>query len=266
MTMQLAVQMYTIRDFVKTGSGFAESLDKIKKMGYYAVQLSAVGAMEGEKPEISAKEARKMLDDHGIKCIATHIGWHALQHEIDREIETHQILGCDFTAIGSIPGSYGEKGAEGYSQFVRDADPIIARLKAAGIRFGYHNHAFEFLRIGPGRKTLFDLFIEAENPDFLLEQDVYWTDHAGVNPVRIFERAPGRQPVIHVKDKEIDENGQPVMAPIGEGNLDWEGLLPACDTAGVEWLCIEQDTCRRDPFDCLRSSFEFLTPMLAKSA
>ena len=258
MSSRLAVQMYTVRDFVKTGKELSESLKKISAMGYSAVQLSAVGAMEGESPEVSAKEARKMLDDLGIRCIATHIGWHGLQNEIEREIETHQILGCDYTAIGAIPGNYGERGAEGYAAFVSDAEPVIATLKAAGIRFGYHNHAFEFKRIGPGRRTLYDIFIEAKNPDFLLEQDVYWTDHAGFNPVRVFERAPNRQPVIHLKDKEIDEKGQPVMAPIGEGNLDWEGILPACKAAGVEWYCIEQDTCRRDPFDCLKSSFEFL--------
>ena len=262
MPSKLAVQMYTIREFVKTGKELAESLKKVREIGYEAVQLSAIGAMEGEKPEVSATEARKMLDDQGIKCIATHVGWHGLRYHIEREIETHQILGCDFTAIGSIPGNYGEKGEAGYVEFVADAEAIIAKLKYAGIRFGYHNHAFEFKRIGPGRRTLFDIFIEAKNPDFLLEQDVYWTDHAGVNPVRIFERAPNRQPVIHLKDKEIDENGQPVMAPIGEGNLDWDGILPACEAAGVEWYAIEQDTCRRDPFDCLKSSYEFLKDRL----
>ena len=258
MTSKLAVQMFTIRDFVKTERDLAESLAKISAMGYPAVQMSAVGAMNGDNPEVSAAQARKMLDDNGLKCIATHRNWDALAQQTEQEIEFHHTLGCDFTAIGGIPHDYNANGAEGYAQFVRDAAPVVARLKEAGIRFGYHNHAFEFERMGPDRRPLYDIFIEEGGPDLLLEMDIYWVDHAGFNPLRLIERCQGRMPVIHIKDKEV-ANGEPVMAPIGEGNLDWEHLLPACEEAGVEWYAVEQDVCRRDPFDCLRSSFQFLS-------
>jgi len=256
MTSKLAVQMYTIRDFTKTAKDLAESLQKISAMGYPAVQMSAVGAMSGESPEVSAAQAKQMLDDNGLKCIATHRGWDDLAQRTDREIEFHHALGCDFTAIGGIPGAY--KSADGYARFVTDAAPVIARLKEAGIRFGYHNHAFEFERIGPGQRTLYDIFIEEGGPDFLLEIDLYWVGHAGVNPERIVERCRGRMPVIHIKDKEMAGNDA-VMAPIGEGNLDWSHLLPACEAAGTQWYAVEQDVCRRDPFDCLKSSIEFLS-------
>ena len=262
MPSKLAVQMYTVRDFARHSSDLAETLQKIRAIGYEAVQLSAVGAMNGATPEVDAKQARKMLDDNGLRCIATHRSWNDLAARTEQEIEFHQTLNCDFTAIGSIPGEYGEQGEAGFYRFIEDSAPVIANLRAAGIGFGYHNHAFEFMRIGPGQRTLYDIFIESPNPDLLLELDVYWADHAGVNPVRLFERCPGRMPVIHLKDKEITREGQPVMAPIGEGNLDWEGILPACRVAGVAWYAIEQDECRRDPFDCLRSSYEFLTAAL----
>lgn len=262
MQSQLAVQMYTVRDFTRSEPDLAATLEKIQAIGYEAVQLSAVGAMNGANPEVDAKRARKMLDDNGLRCIATHRSWNDLVTRTSEEIEFHRILNCDFTAIGSIPGEYGEQGEAGFRRFIEDSAPVIASLRAAGIGFGYHNHAFEFRRIGPARRTLYDLFIDSANPDLLLELDVYWADHAGVNPVRLFERCPGRMPVIHLKDKEISEEGQPVMAPIGEGNLDWEGILPACRAAGVAWYAIEQDVCRRDPFDCLRSSYEFLKAAL----
>ena len=257
MQSQLAVQMYTVRDFTKTALGLGQSLEKIRDIGYPAVQLSAVGAMSGESPEVSAVQARQMLDDNGLKCIATHRSWDSLALGTDREIEFHHALGCDFTAIGGLPDPFGSQGAAGYAQFVRDAAPVIAHLKAAGIRFGYHNHAHEFER-ADASGSLYDIFIAEGGPDFLLELDLYWVAHAGLNPERIVERCHGRMPVIHVKDKEVAD-GQPVMAPVGEGNLDWAHLLPACQKAGVEWYAVEQDVCRRDPFDCLRSSFEFLS-------
>lgn len=258
MASRLAVQMYTIRDFTRTADELETSLKKIRAIGYEAVQLSAVGAMNGDTPEVNATTARKMLDDQGLKCVATHRGWKELANQTETEIEFHRTLACDYTAIGSLPGHYQERGADGYRAFVQDAAPIIAKLKAAGIRFGYHNHAHEFQRIETGRQTLFDIFIEEGGPDFTLEIDTYWAVHAGVNPIPLFQRCHGRVPVIHLKDKEVLAKDGPVMAPIGEGNMDWDGILPACAEAGVVWYAIEQDICRRDPFDCLRASFDFL--------
>ena len=260
---QLAAQLYTVRDFMSTANDFRDTLTKIGKIGYRAVQISGVQAMAGDTPEVSASEARRILDDLGLACIATHRSWDALQEQTEREIEFHRTLGCDFAAIGSLPGDYLARGADGYAAFVRDAAPTIARLKSAGIRFGYHNHAFEFARPAPGHKTLFDAFIEDGDADFCLEIDVYWAAHAGLSPERLMEQCRGRVPVIHLKDKEMVGN-EAVMAPIGEGNLDWPHLLPACAKAGVEWYAVEQDDCRRDPFDCLRSSFEFLRGISAE--
>ena len=51
------------------------------------------------------------------------------------------------------------------------------------------------------------------------------------------------------------------MAPVGEGNLEWDDIIEAARAGGCQWNSVEQDRCwnDRDPFDCLRSSFEFLT-------
>jgi len=258
LTPQLAAQLYTVRDFTETAADFRRTLEKISAIGYSAVQVSAVGAMSGDTPEVSASDARQMLDDLGLTCIATHRSWDALSRQTEQEIAFHQTLGCGFCAIGGLPGEYQPQGAAGYAAFVRDALPVIETLKSGGIRFGYHNHAFEFARPTPGSAALFDTFIEQGGPDFCLEIDVYWAAHAGLNPERLIERCRGRVPVIHIKDKEM-VGSEAVMAPVGEGNLDWPHLLPACAAAGVEWYAVEQDECRRDPFDCLRSSFEFLS-------
>ena len=64
MPSQLAVQLYTVRDFTKTASDFADSLKKIADIGYKAVQLSAVGAMNGDT-------ARKSRPPKPRKCWTT---------------------------------------------------------------------------------------------------------------------------------------------------------------------------------------------------
>lgn len=255
---KLAVQLYTVRDFTSTARDLAETLAKIAAMGYPAVQLSAVGAMNGDSPEVDAATARKMLDDNGLKCIATHRGWDSLANRTEAEIEFHQILDCNYVAIGGIPGDYGKEGAEGYRRFVRDAASVAAKLKAAGIGFGHHNHAHEFERHTAGSPhTLFDILIDDGGADYLLEVDVFWAWHGGVDPSALLRRCSGRVPVIHLKDKEMVE-GKPEIGAIGEGNLPWDSIIAACRESGVKWYCVEQDVCRRDPFDCLRSSFEYL--------
>ena len=258
MASKLAVQLYTVRDFTKTAADFGRTLERIRKIGYEAVQISAVGCMDGAAPEIDAAQARKMLDDNGLKCIATHRSWEQLARSTEAEIAFHKTLGCNYAAIGGMAAEYRKDGAAGYRRFIADAASVLPRFKAAGIAFGYHNHAHEFVRTGKGRERLYDILIEEGGDLINLEVDVYWVAHAGLNPERIIERGHGRLSVIHFKDKEVVDPDGPVIAAVGEGNLDWDHLIPACEAGGVEWYAVEQDICRRDPFDCLRSSFEFL--------
>jgi sugar phosphate isomerase/epimerase len=258
MSNQIAAQMFTVREFTKTAVDFAASLKKISDIGYPAVQLSAVGAMNGDTPEVDAALAGRMLADHGLKCIATHRPWGQLRDTTEKEIEFHNLVGCDFAAIGGIHGGY-ENSLAGYRQFVQDAIPVIEKLKAAGIRFGHHNHSSEFWKPAGQDKTLEDILIDEAPADLMLELDLYWIEHAGLNCVNILKRVAGRVPVIHIKDKEVVAGkNETRMAPIGEGNLEWDRILPACRAAGVRWYAVEQDQCFRDPFDCLKSSFDFL--------
>jgi sugar phosphate isomerase/epimerase len=255
---KLAMQLYTLREFTKTGRDLANTLARVARMGYPAVQFSAVACLG---TEVSAREARKMLDDQGLACIATHRGWADLMTQTDREIELHRELGCDYAAIGGVPADYGNT-PDGFRRWLNDARPVIAKLKAAGIRFGHHNHSHEFIHFaGEPRGSLENILIEEGTSDLFLELDLYWIEHAGFNCVRVLERCHGRVPVIHLKDKEVVAETGPVIAPIGEGNMDWAHIVPACEAAGVRWYAVEQDTCRRDPFDCARSSFEYLAAM-----
>ena len=75
--------------------------------------------------------------------------------------------------------------------------------------------------------------------------------------MQLFSRMNGRVPVVHIKDKAVIE-GNPVMAPIGEGNLPWGSIIQAGNSADVEWWCVEQDECHRDAFASVESSYRYL--------
>lgn len=250
----VGVQFFTLRDFTKTEVDFGHTLERVRKIGYQAVQLSAVGCMNGDSPEVSPARARQLLDENGLACVATHRSYDDLLNRTEQEIEFHHTLGCAYAAIGGLAEA--QRTRAGFAAFVDESRPMIDQLAAAGIRFGYHNHAWEFAN--PGREgLLYDVLVNAD-PSLQLEVDLYWIQHAGVDPVAMLRRCAGRVDVIHVKDKQVIAN-KPTFAAVGEGNLDWDRILPACREAGVQWYLVEQDTCERDPFDCLASSFRFLT-------
>ena len=248
---RIAAQLYTLREFTKTPDGFRNALKRVAEIGYTAVQLSAIGAFE---QGTTATEARSWLDEYGLRCVATHRPWKRLTSEVGAEIEFHNILGCDYVAIGGTVWDYGYEPAD-YRRFMLDARPVISALKSAGIRFGVHNHAAEFMKFDGNHP--FDLWVSEGGPDLMLEIDTYWVVDAGVDVVSLMRRCAGRIPVIHVKDREVVREG-PRMAPIGEGNLDWSAIVAVGDAGGVESYIVEQDECARDPFDCLRSSYEYL--------
>ena len=259
--MQLAAQLYTLREFTKTEAGFANALERCKAMGYEGVQLSAVGCMNGDSPEVSAERARQLLDDNGLICCATHRPQDRLVNHTGEEIDFHLTLGCDYTAVGGAFNT-GDVAA-GYRAFLNDVTPMIAKLKAAGIRFGYHNHAHEFIRDPESSSTMLDILMEEGPDDLMFEIDTYWVVHAGVNLISLLQVLDGRLPVIHAKDKEVVSKLGPVMAPVGEGNLDWDSIVHTLMQVGCEWAVVEQDDYLRDPFDCLQSSYNYLRRMLA---
>lgn len=259
---KLAVQMFTVREQTKTAADLARTLKQIAAIGYPAVQVSAVGAMSGDAPEVDAATMRRMLDDNGLRCIATHRPWERLRTDPQAEIDFHLALGTSYCAIGGIPTDY-ERSFAGYRLWLEDARTVIDALSPAGIRFGHHNHSHEFFRPERHGKTLEDILIDEGPASLMLELDLYWIEHSGTNCQRILERCHGRVPVIHLKDKEVESGNNTRMAPIGEGNMDWDHILPACEAAGVDWYAVEQDNCYRDPFDCLKSSFDFLSGKLA---
>jgi sugar phosphate isomerase/epimerase len=276
-TSVLAAQLYTVRDFCKTPADIARTLARVKQIGYDAVQASALGPIE-------PSDFRKILDDNGLVCCATHVRRNVAA-EFDAVVEEHQIIGCKYPAIGSMPGAYQQQGKAGYLAFAREQSELSRRFNQAGLTWGYHNHSFEFEKFDG--KTGLDLLIENTDPTFTFEIDTFWVQHGGGDPAAWIRRLKGRIPLVHLKDMvvgmdqhaklpaqivgESDDDYQkraqqakarrPIMAEVGEGNLNWTSILAACREAGTVWYIVEQDICQRDPFESLAISLRNLRAM-----
>lgn len=243
--MQLGAQLYTVRDYLKTPEDFAETLKKVADIGYRTVQVSGA-------PPYDAEWLAGELKKNGLTCALTHFDTDRILNETDTVAAEHKLFGCQYIGAGGIPG--GLTGLDDYVTFRNRFLPAMRRLSELGMRFGIHNHWMEFERFdGVSSMERFEKDFTAEELFFIL--DTYWVQYSGADPAAWIRRLKGRVPCIHLKDMAIVSNTQR-MAAIGEGNLNFEAIIDAAGTSGVEYLLVEQDDCyEEDPFDCLRRSY-----------
>lgn len=250
MDRQIGAQYYTLRDFTKTIEDFEETCRKVKEIGYKTVQISGT--------PLKAAEMKEVLDKYGLKVVTTHRGFHDFIDNLDEIMDYNRTLGCELCGVGSMPDEY--RNSDGVEKFIQEANIAAKELKKEGLLFGYHNHAFEFAKLGG--KRIMDRLIEETDPEavnFIV--DTYWLQVGGANPADFIRNLGKRAMAIHFKDLIINpEKGfTQEMAEIGEGNLDWDAIIKACDEAGAKWALVEQDICNRDPFESMKMSYDYLT-------
>jgi len=245
---QVAAQLYTVRDFAKTPAEIAQTLKKIRAIGYEAVQVSGLGP-------IAESELVAILKGEGLTCCATHEDGNAILNEPQRIVEHLNKLGCALTAY-AWPAGIKFDTLPDVKSFAKRLNAAGKVLHDAGQVLCYHNHHIEFRRLAG--KPILEILFEETDPRYLLgEPDTYWVQHGGGDPVAWCERLKNRLPILHMKDYTVTTQNQATFAEIGNGNLNWKRIIPAAEASGCQWFCIEQDTCPGNPFDSLKQSFDY---------
>lgn len=250
MSSTIALQLYTLREFLKTPADIAKTLKRVREIGYEAIQVSGMGPIE-------AVELRKIMDNEGLVCCATHIPIDRIENESSKVIDDHATLGCRYTAIGGFFQKTFTK--SDWLNFASRYNAIADKYAQSPLRIGYHNHSHEFMIID-GRSAM-QMLIDQLREDVWIEFDTYWIQHGGGDPAAWIRKVRGRIPCVHLKDKTVLPDCQVVMAEVGEGNMNWPSILDACRDAGCKWYIIEQDTCQRDPFEAVAISLRNVKAM-----
>ncbi len=190
---------------------------------------------------------RKLLDQTGLTCSGLVASYDWLSQDLDGVIRDARTLGAAYIITSSIP-HHGELTESDVKQAAARFNEWGAKIREAGIQFGYHPHGFEFVHTPTA--TLFDVLAAETKPDLVtFELDTFWFAIAGADPAAYLERYPHRFQLLHLKDlaRGTPRNGtgsgpDEASVAIGSGSLRWPDILRAARAAGVTKYYIEDES------------------------
>jgi sugar phosphate isomerase/epimerase len=254
---QVAAQLYTLRDHLKTPDQIISTLKKVRKIGYRAVQVSGMGP-------IDTGELARILDGEGLICCSTHENSATMLDNPEAVCEKLNALGCTYTAY-PYPADVDLSTFRAVRAFAKRLNYAGKVLHEGGKVLTYHNHDIEFVRM---RDTpILEIIFNETDPQYLqAELDTHWVQAGGASPVDWCRKLNGRLPTLHIKDFAVTAERKRVFAEIGSGNLDWPKIIDAAEESGCTWFIVEQDGqwLDNDPFKSLKSSYQFIKDRLAK--
>ena len=249
--MKIAAQLYTVREYTQTPEAFLETLKKIKEIGYESVQISGTYAME-------ADYIKKCLDETGLDLCATHTNRDRILKDTKAVIEEHKLWNCKYIGLGAYSKFWESPDMplkEMADEFLKEFFPVAKEISDAGLTFLYHIHAQEFQHVEKG-VTFLQYITERMPEKFGILADFYWTQVGGEDPYRFISQYKDKLQVVHFKDL-LPKGNASAMAPVGEGNINYEAIYRELSKIGTEALAVEQDDCNgENPFDCLKRSLE----------
>ena len=240
---QIALQLYTLRRL--SAVDLVGTLEAVAAAGYRAVELAGL-------PEIDPPALRRMLDENGLRPVASHEGIERLRADAGAVAGRMAELGCPRVIVPWMPEADRATAAD-VGRFAEELGSHTRRFARDGIAVGYHNHDFEFTAVDG--TTIWDVLLAGLPPEVELELDVYWAAVGGRDPVAEIGAIADRVRLLHMKDRAA--GATPRDAPVGEGSLPFPAIVGAARTAGVEWYVVEQDE-PRDPLADIANGLNFL--------
>ncbi|MEI3796736.1 MULTISPECIES: sugar phosphate isomerase/epimerase family protein [unclassified Chitinophaga] len=258
----LGIQLYSIRDDMKKDP--SGTLKQLAAMGYKNVEHA--GYSKRKFYGYSAKEFKKLLDDLGLLMPSGHTvmgkqHWDAAKNDFTDEwkytVEDAAIVGQHYVISPWLDESL-RKNYDDFKAYMDVFDKSGALCKKSGMKFGYHNHDFEFSQQLNGQK-IFDLILQNTDPSLVAQQlDIGNMYHAGGIALDIIKQYPGRFELMHVKDEIKTDKGE--MGGKYESTVLGKGIIPVKEvidlgkkSGGTKHFIIEQESYQgQAPLDAVR--------------
>ncbi|MEO9826662.1 MAG: sugar phosphate isomerase/epimerase [Paracoccaceae bacterium] len=230
--MNFSYQLYSSRNFPP----LSNVLKELGTLGYAHVE--GYGGLFQGLSDVAALQAN--LESNGLTMPTAHIGLDMIEDDSDTVIGIAKTLGIAQIYAPHIGEDQRGGDAAGWRAFGARLAEAGKPLEDAGIRFGWHNHDFEFTQ-GSEIHPMDWIFEGA--PDLAFEFDLAWCLRAGVDHLGFIERHGDRLLAAHIKDiapvgEKADEDG---WADVGDGVIDWRATFDALAKTKCKYYVAEHD-------------------------
>ena len=257
---EMNIQLYSARDLIGSAEDYAANHERVLKaladMGYSGVEAAHYG--DGKFYGVSPEQFKADVEAAGLKVVSSHTGHGLSDEELatgnisealawwDEALPAHKAAGMEYVVVPHI----GQPKTLKELQVICDYfNAVGKKCKDLGMKFGYHNHAFEMEEIEG--KIQIEYMIENTDPELVFYQiDVYWAVYGHYSPADLFNKYPGRFALLHIKDnKEIGQSGM----------VGFDAVFGNAEVAGLEGYVVEVEGCRNEAaLDGIRVSADYL--------
>jgi len=270
----VGIQLFTVMKEID--QDLNGTLKKIADLGFK--EIESAFSMKGGYYGLKAAEFNSLLNDMGLSWKSHHV----LGAPFKMPEGAKPLTGADgkpfvLPPIKNLKENYAEiiddcSGAGfkylvcastpiGTTDEIKDSMEVLVKtgeaLKKTSVTLAYHNHDAEFKEVDGKRP--YDQFLSQISKDILkFELDLAWVTKAGVDPVELFKKNPGRFPLWHVKD--FDKDFQKLM-PVGQGVVDFKRIFANAKVAGMQHFFVEHDM-PANAFESIAASIKYINTVI----
>jgi sugar phosphate isomerase/epimerase len=262
------LQLYSVRDEMKKDP--VGTLKQLAAMGYK--QVEHANYVERKFYGHSAKDFKKVLDDLGLKMPSGHTvmgkpHWDDAKKDFTDlwkfTVEDAAVVGQEYVISPWLDETL-RKTADDLKRYMDIFNKSGELCKKSGMKFGYHNHDFEFSVMLDG-KSVYDIMLQNTDPDLVIQQlDIGNLYNGGAKAIDIVRQYPGRFQSMHVKD-EIkssgnDQNHEYESTVLGKGIVNVKEVIDlGKKSGGTKHFIIEQEAYQgKTPMDSVKEDLEVM--------
>ena len=238
---RIGIQLYTLRSLME--KDVEGTLARVAGIGYKEVEFAGYF---GRSPA----HIRDVLKANGLTSPSTHIPLPASDDAWKRSLDEAKAIGHEWAVIPWLDAAM----RNDWPRIAERFNALAAMAKANGLRFAYHNHDFEFARVGNG--TALDTLLAKTDPKLVdFEMDLYWVVKGGGDPLELFRRHAHRFPLMHAKDATAAPAR--AMVDVGSGTIGFAKIFARQKDSGMAHVYVEHDS-PTDPLQSATNSYRYL--------
>jgi sugar phosphate isomerase/epimerase len=257
-----SVQLYSVRDAI--AADLSGSVARLAEIGFTKVE--PYGFADNPTEIAAALAAAGVTAPSGHSAVID-------ADDPQRFFDAAKEIGIETVIDPFIPSDRWQTADD--AKVIAERVNELAELAAGhGLRFGYHNHQWEFTNKVDGR-PIYDLFVEQLSPSVVLELDTFWATVGGADTPAVLRSLGDRVQLLHIKDGKVSGDIATALpssesalivpealaaafenqTPAGQGDVDVRAILAAAPHA---LRVVEFDAYSGDVFEGIAASFAWL--------